>query len=665
MSRSRDAVRRRARAVESRSAVSTVPALLGLALPGAVLLSSSPLAAQAAVPPAPVIVEAEQGELGTDFAVVDDGTTQGITITSNQGGAAPGTAARIASYEITLPAAGAYDLYVRVFVGPATANDDSLFYGASFGTPGEADGDAWVTANNLSGAGYAAPGDVLTAGGFAGSQVWKWVRLSVFDGGETPRTLSVPEGELTQIFQLGGREDGLTIDKLAFVTAGVFQTVAQLDAGLPGTFEAPPPPPDVPPPYVAPGPPLATGKRKFLGNVYSTTQQQDFAGYFNQVTPENASKWGSVEGQRDVMNFAGLDQAFAFAREHGFPIKLHTLVWGNQQPSWVESLPPEEQLLELEEWFAALSERYPDIDQIEVVNEPLHDPPDRADGSNGNYAAALGGAGETGFDWVINAFRLARFYFPGAELMLNEYSVENDPNLAQVYLDLATSLQLEDLIDALGVQGHAFSTTVPVATLNECLDLLGSSGLPIYITELDIDGPTDAQQLAGYQRIFSTFWEHPAVRGVTLWGHRPGMWRTPQRAFLTFEDGGRRPALEWLEAYVRNDPPTVLPRQRFSVEVGAASGASVGVARATDEGTLLEGWSIVGGSGADLFAIDAASGEISLVDGVVLAADPPYFYTLELTVRDALAPSEPATVLIDVRSAPPAPANDAGIAVDG
>lgn len=618
------------------------------ALSCAMLLSSSTLRAQAAVPPAPVIIEAELGTLGADFALSDDGTTQGITITSTLGGALPSTRARIASYEVTLPAAGAYELYVRVFVGPDAANDDSLFYGAGFGDKDEADGEAWVTANNLSGAGYAAPADVLTAGGFAGALVWKWVRLSAFNGGEAPQTLSVPEGELTQTFQLAGREDGLAIDKIAFVTAGVFQSVAQLDAGLPGTFEAPPPPPDLPPPYVAPGPPLATGKAKFLGNVYSTSQVQDFAGYFNQVTPENSAKWGSVEAERDVMNFIGLDEAYAFAREHGFPFKLHALVWGNQQPSWVESLPPEEQLLELEEWFAALSERYPDVAQIEVVNEALHDPPDHADGTNGNYAAALGGAGETGWDWVVNAFRLARFYFPSAELLVNEYSVENEVNTAERYVDLVTILQLEELVDGIGVQGHAFSTTVSAATLNECLDLLASTGLPLYITELDIDGPTDAQQLASYQRIFSTFWEHPAVRGVTLWGHRPGMWRTPQLAFLTYEDGGRRAALDWLEAYVRNEPPVVLPRQRFAVDAGAPSGATIGVVRATDEGAVLEGWSIVGGTGAELFAIDAATGALRLADEAALTADPPFFYTLELTVRDALAPSSPATVLVDV-----------------
>ena len=50
--------------------------------------------------------------------------------------------------------------------------------------------------------------------------------------------------------------------------------------------------------------------------------------------------------------------------------------------------------------FAA---EFPDLEQIEVVNEPLHDPPDKvsngnttAQGGSGSYYEALGGAGATG-----------------------------------------------------------------------------------------------------------------------------------------------------------------------------------------------------------------------------------------------------------------------------
>ncbi|HEX3124094.1 MAG TPA: endo-1,4-beta-xylanase, partial [Rhodanobacteraceae bacterium] len=91
---------------------------------------------------------------------------------------------------------------------------------------------------------------------------------------------------------------------------------------------------------------------------------------------------------------------------------------------------------------------------------------------------------------------------------------------------------------------------VPVATHRAALDLLAASGLPIYVNELDIDGPSDAQQLKDYQRVFPMFWEHPAVQGVTLWGFRPGLWRDKQRAYLVRKDGSERPALMWLRGYV-------------------------------------------------------------------------------------------------------------------
>ena len=63
-------------------------------------------------------------------------------------------------------------------------------------------------------------------------------------------------------------------------------------------------------------------------------------------------------------------------------------------------------------------------------------------------------------------------------------------------------------------------------------------------------------QLADYQRIFPAFWEHPAVRGITLWGYRPGHWRSAQGAFIVLANGAERPAMQWLIDYVRN---AVLP----------------------------------------------------------------------------------------------------------
>ena len=93
----------------------------------------------------------------------------------------------------------------------------------------------------------------------------------------------------------------------------------------------------------------------------------NFAAYFNQVTPENAGKWGSVEATRNVMNWAQLDIAYNLAKSNGFPFRLHTLIWGAQQPAWIASLPVAEQREEIEEWFALVAARYPEYARYAVT----------------------------------------------------------------------------------------------------------------------------------------------------------------------------------------------------------------------------------------------------------------------------------------------------------
>ena len=307
---------------------------------------------------------------------------------------------------------------------------------------------------------------------------------------------------------------------------------------------------------VAQAEPLAAGQPRFVGSAYSAEQAPGFADYWNKVTPENAGKWGEIEAERGVMDWSGLDEAYHFAKAHGFPFQMHVLVWGNQQPEWIKHLPPAEQRAEIERWFAAVAQRYPELDYVEVVNEPLNDPPNKDDEGGGNYIEALGGAGASGWDWILESYRMARRYFPHAWLLINDYNITNKPENAKRYREIIDLLGREHLLDGIGVQAHSFATTTefPMAVHKASLDLLAGSGLPIYVTEMDVDGVDDAVQLAGYQRVFPVFWEHPAVAGVTLWGYRPGLWRQEQGANLMREDGSERPALVWLRDYLREHP---------------------------------------------------------------------------------------------------------------
>jgi endo-1,4-beta-xylanase len=154
---------------------------------------------------------------------------------------------------------------------------------------------------------------------------------------------------------------------------------------------------------------------------------------------------------------------------------------------------------------------------------------------------------------------MARDHFPDSKLIINEYSVTNNVERTGQYLEIIRLLQARNLVDIIGVQGHAFSTRpdVPMETHRRNLDALAATGLPIHVTEMDVDGPDDDIQLADYRRIFPVFWEHQAVQGITMWGYLPGLWRSEESAFLVNENGVERPAMVWLKEYVQNSRASV------------------------------------------------------------------------------------------------------------
>jgi len=309
--------------------------------------------------------------------------------------------------------------------------------------------------------------------------------------------------------------------------------------------------------------PLADGLGKWLGSAYSGSQFRNHELYWNQVTPENGGKWGSAEPSRDQMNWGSADEAYLFARENDAVFRYHVLVWGSQQPGWIATLPPEEQLEEIREWFEAVAKRYRNSDYVEVVNEPLHQPPDGRTGA-GNYLGALGGYGDTGWDWVIKAFEMAREIFPSkTKLIINDYGILNDLNAAGRYKEIIDLLNERGLIDGIAVQGHAFNTRPGGFNGKNVLDLLAETGLPIQVAEMDVDGnpnsspnvsdaQSDQNQLADMKRIFPVLWEHEAVEGITFWGWRPGLWRNSQEAYLVRSDGSERPAMVWLREYLED-----------------------------------------------------------------------------------------------------------------
>ena len=321
---------------------------------------------------------------------------------------------------------------------------------------------------------------------------------------------------------------------------------------------------------------LAACKAKFLGNIVPSSWsgtpiiRNDWGTYWNQMSQENAGKWGVVEGNQDQYNWGDLDIMYDYCEQNGVPFKHHVFIWGSQQPEWLADLPANEQLAEVEEWYSLFQQRYPNTAIIDVVNESLpgHAPDVAArdamggfnNGASVPYLAnhpylAKYGYG-TGWDYIIYAFAKARDYFPDAILVLNDYNIINNVNNLNAHLEIVEILKERNLIDAVGIQSHAFSVdNLSANALENNLDLLASAGLPIHVTELDIrgDNGNEQQQLERYQRLVPIFYEHPAVAGVTLWGYVEGQNWFDYTGILN-ADGSERAAMTWLKQYMASQP---------------------------------------------------------------------------------------------------------------
>lgn len=521
----------------------------------------------------PVIIEAESGTVGSAFAVDTDGDLGFVTTSVNYAGQSfPGDTSRLLTYLITFPDTGYYHLYARIQVGAGGFDDDSFFSALGFGTKGVSTSNDWVFINGLASAGHTVGSEVVRDPGSAGTLVWKWINVTrnYFPAALAEQPFYVGPDSLAMTLQIGGRENGLSFDKFAFGRADLLYTVDNLDNASPGTPEVV----VVEPGEEYTGPPLAEGLPKFLGNVLGS--DPNFTKYWNQLTPENEGKWAYIGTVSDTLrwNWSNLDRVYKYAQDNDLIFKNHTLIWGQQQPSWISSMAADQQIKYIEAWIRMVGQRYPDMDMIDVVNEPLksHNPPDGVNG-RANYKNALGGDGETGWDWVIQSFVLARKYMPNTKLILNDYGIINDNNATASYLQIINLLKARGLIDGIGVQGHRFEfENASVNTLKYNLDRLAATGLPIYISEMDLGNfgdsgtPNDQVQLELFQKIFPVLWEHPGVQGITLWGYKEGaMWQTT--CFLVRKDNTARPALTWLAGYLK-ESTTGISNTQMPVDKG-------------------------------------------------------------------------------------------------
>jgi endo-1,4-beta-xylanase len=291
---------------------------------------------------------------------------------------------------------------------------------------------------------------------------------------------------------------------------------------------------------------LAAGQSKWLGNVIQGSVPANWDSYWNQATSENGCKWGSVQREGvSSFNWGQCDITYNHCKTKGIPFKYHTFVWGDKaslgEPGFIGGY--SDQKGALLNFMKGAAGRYkPDF--IDVVNEALHAP--------SSIRNAIGGSGSTGWDWIVFAFDQARSLFSGSKLLINDYGIVNDSSAVQRYLSIITMLKGKGTIDGIGIQCHQFNVnSLAAATITANVNSLGATGLPVYASELDVNGNSEADQAGILQRVFPALWTNAAVKGVTMWGYITG--QTWKDGTGLVDAGGReRQAMTWLKGYLES-----------------------------------------------------------------------------------------------------------------
>jgi GH35 family endo-1,4-beta-xylanase len=293
---------------------------------------------------------------------------------------------------------------------------------------------------------------------------------------------------------------------------------------------------------------MSACKGKYLANIIAGSVPANYLTYWNGVTAENGSKWGTVEGSRDNMNWGQSDISYNHAKNNNLMFRYHAIAWGSQYPSWITNLSVADFKAEMIEYMDAIKTRYPYTDQVDVLNEQLGT---HAGGTN-YFRDGLGGNGSTGYDWQIWLFEQARQRFPNTKLVLNDYGLENDQNAINQMLGLVKVLRDRNLIDGFGTQAHEFNiNTLSASAMKSSLDLMAKSGVPVFVTELDISGDDNAQKTR-YQTLFPVYYEHPAVAGITLWGYIDGQTWKANTGLVSSASANptESPAMQWIKQYM-------------------------------------------------------------------------------------------------------------------
>lgn len=253
-----------------------------------------------------------------------------------------------------------------------------------------------------------------------------------------------------------------------------------------------------------------SGLKMFHGQELDSVYAGKLAEFFNTAILGNGLKAGGwFEQNRKESTL----RTFNWLYDNGFRIRGHNLVW----PAWKFN-PRAAKIIAYEnpevfdsyikaQFYERMAFTKGRVVAWDVVNEPFHER---------EFFQFLPK------DVMVDWFKLAKQLDPDAQLFINEYamlnSVQSQENI-RVYIDMIMDLLSKGApVEAIGVQGHIGTQPRAPQLVLKDLDLFVPVGLPVQITEWDIN-TKDEELQADYSRDFLiAVYSHPVVTGINMWG---------------------------------------------------------------------------------------------------------------------------------------------------
>jgi GH35 family endo-1,4-beta-xylanase len=292
--------------------------------------------------------------------------------------------------------------------------------------------------------------------------------------------------------------------------------------------------------------------------------------HFNIVVPSNMGKWSENQASQGTVTMGHVDTILNYAHNNNLNVRMHNLIWGNQQPSWVNSLISTATNVNLTQaqrdaakasLMTAIANRISyyvgdgddntnDNDrsqkyvEIDVLNEALRYP-----SSPPSYWEIFGASGMAEiYDMVRDAVDAAG---ANTRLYTNEYNIfqfansptggGSDPyaNWYRRHVEEINSVGYGQVVTGIGIQSIADPRTAlsdndvhSASRINQVMQNLSITGLPITLTEFSVPSPagfamTPERSAQIYGESLRMLFGSPLATSFLIWEAWPSPTATP------------------------------------------------------------------------------------------------------------------------------------------